>query len=164
MPHFAVHFFSIWACFDLLKSNTSGSPNWEFAESIGVMLRSFSWPALPARGFSIRLLQFGARLPQITNKFKYEFDKLIIWVFKQKNPDRLLPNMPDFAVSFELALPWPLKNKYKWFIKLGICWSYAQIIFPASFAFQGVLNKNPTGWTDGAILPQISLITSLINS
>ncbi len=32
-------------------------------------------------------------------------------------------------------------------------WSYAQNIFPSGFAGQGVLNKDPTVWLDGARSP-----------
>ncbi len=32
-------------------------------------------------------------------------------------------------------------------------WSYAKIIFPAGFAGQGVLNKDPTVWPDNRLLP-----------
>jgi hypothetical protein len=33
--------------------------NWKLVKSIVAILISFSWPALPARGFSIRILLFG---------------------------------------------------------------------------------------------------------
>jgi hypothetical protein len=39
-------------------------------------------------------------------------------------------------------------------LKNELNWSYAKIIFPASFADQGVLNKGPTVWLDGARSPQ----------
>ncbi len=38
--------------------------------------------------------------------------------------------------------------------------SYAQIIFPASFANQRVLNKDPTVWLDGAIPPPKVVVTN----
>ncbi len=49
---------------------------------------------------------------------------------------------------------------------MGLCqihWSYAQIIFPAGFADQGVLNKDPTPWVDGNGPHPISLILRLKN-
>ncbi len=48
-----------------------------------------------------------------------------------------------------------------YFVALGVCQiylSYAQIIFQASFAGQGILSKDPTIWLDGARPPPVSLI------
>jgi hypothetical protein len=51
-------------------------------------------------------------------------------------------------------------------VEFGVCqihFSYAQIIFPASFAGQVVLYKDPTVWLDGARPSRITLI-NLTNS
>ncbi len=54
-----------------------------------------------------------------------------------------------------------------WFIDLWaspIHQSYAQIIFLAGFASQGIVNKDPTVWLDGARPLPISLIMNWTNS
>ncbi len=46
-------------------------------------------------------------------------------------------------------------------VELWVCrihWSYAQIIFPAGFAGQKALCKDPTVWLDEARPPSISLM------
>jgi hypothetical protein len=40
----------------------------EFVESIGPMLRSFSQPALPEKGVSTRILQFGSMELDLVSK------------------------------------------------------------------------------------------------
>ncbi len=37
---------------------------------------------------------------------------------------------------------------------MGVCeihWNYAQIVYPAGFAGQGVINKDPIVWLDGVM-------------
>jgi hypothetical protein len=53
------------------------------------------------------------------------------------------------------------EQEVSYFIELGLCLihcSCAQIIFLAGFAGQGVLNKDPIVWLDGARPPLVSLL------
>ncbi len=53
-----------------------------------------------------------------------------------------------------LLLVQSLKFAVEWFFKVVVCqihWNYAQIVYPAGFDGQGVINKDPIIWLDGVM-------------
>ncbi len=119
---------------------------------IGAMLRSFFQLALPARGFSIRILLFGQM---------ELYHPKCIWKYILKLV-RLEQNYQIIIASTTAKQHW-VKNstqssKFKWtilqqkvlfkYIKIKKNWRYAQIILLAGFAGKMVLNKDLFGQMD----------------